>query len=292
MRTFTSKERDCAQVLWDYLLQRNIEAADGHALQAILEDSFPKSLMEKLRSSLRTHLPRVHFTLMFQKFWDQIPFKISTPLPVPFMPLLTSWQLTSLERFSFLPLHTPRITEAEYPESFVTPTWARDIDASRVESKPLTGEWIAIETIEKPDCEECKPDFYGKSSLQLYPADALFMAMRISSRFEKSWEGIHDERFFKWVEKQIGFPQFKLRLPSIEEWVFAANVFNWIEGTNLRRTLPNLLSTNSKEWCENRYDEEGAVVTGLDAVNGPWLAGQFNRFTKGTNLGFRIVAEL
>ena len=133
-----------------------------------------------------------------------------------------------------------------------------------------------------------------KYPIPTYPNDHLTLALSphgVHSRFCRSQQSLYRGGFFGLAAKVTGFPLKGIRLPSLDEWVFAGNIFRWLRGKLEMTDLPDFLSTSALEWCDDQAGEGGGVIVGLlrpDAIAYSCV----DRFTQGENLGFRLVAEL
>lgn len=215
-----------------------------------------------------------------QSFWHDVYNELGMKISVPPVPELTEKQMKSLDKFGFMLVYVPAITEDQYPASFVKPAWGQYLDASRIERQPLEGRWIAVETIKKPDWDNPKG----------YPNDRLMAAVKRDKRFHTSHDDLTNGLLGE-IAKITGFPKKGTRLPSAEEWNFIGNLFNWLR-ENRSMDLPDLGSTASWEWCSNACGSGGRLIVGgsggggLAGVNGYWRVSRFGDFA------FRVLAVL
>lgn len=215
----------------------------------------------------------------WQSVWDELLG--SGKVTVPPVPKLTAKQVKSMERFGFLLMYLPGITEDEYPAGFVKPNWSACLDVSQIERKPLTGQWIAMETIKKPDLV----DPIG------YPDDRLMATLKRTTRFNTSYYDLIGGLIQK-IAKVTGFPKKGTRLPSAEEWNLVGNLFNWLYEHRSMPHLPDLGSTCSVERCGNAYCSVSQLIVGnvesgrLACVGYDWHDGRYS------GIAFRVLAVL
>ena len=200
---------------------------------------------------------------------------------VPPVPALTPEQTKSLLCFGFRLFYVPPIGEDAYPASFVKPDWGRRLDANQIERRPLPGKWAAVETIAKPG----SPERAG------YLKDRLTAAVKLYCRFNVSWDDLHSGGLLAKIAGVTSFPEKGVRLPTVEEWNFLANLLNWLH-ENRGETLPDLGATDSWEWCENAYESDGRLIAGDRGHGG--LAGVYRDWCRGEDhdVGFRVLAVL
>ncbi len=215
----------------------------------------------------------------WQGVWDELLG--AGRVAVPPVPKLTKKQVKSLDRFGFMLMYLPALDEDQYPEGFAKPNWSRYLEAAKIERKPLDGMWVAVETIRKPDFD----DPTG------YPDDRLMAAVKKQSRFNTSWDDLHEGGLLQKIAKAAGFPQKGTRLPTAEEWNLVGNLMNWLR-EHRSLPLPDLGSTRSWEWCENTCESRNRLYVGyserggLAYVGAGWLDHSYD------NLGFRVLAVL
>lgn len=218
----------------------------------------------------------------WQGVWDEL-LGIGQ-VTVPIVPKLTEKQVRSLERFGFLLMYLPAITEDQYPKNFVKPAWDTYLMVSEIERKPLTGAWVAIETIGKPHHD----DPAG------YPKDRLMTAVKYQGRFGVSHSDLA-RNLLEAVAMVTGFPKKGTRFPTVEEWNLVGNLFNWLRERHLLK-LPNLGTTRSWEWCGNASGREDRLVIG--STKGSWgsegLAAVFKawRESQVADTAFRVLVVL
>lgn len=213
-----------------------------------------------------------------QSFWQKAYDELvgATKTTVPVAPELTRKQRKSLDGFGFLPVYIPTLTEDEYPPSFIKPAWgASYLMRTLVQRIPLKNSWVAFETITKP--EYTNPGGYQN--------DKLMSALNHKTRFGTSYDELTKGGLLTKTARMLGFKKKDLRCPTVEEWNFIANLFNWLRETRTM-TLPDLGSTSSWEWCENLSQTGrhlmigstgggcyGRGNTGLHRVEEGWLGG-------------------
>lgn len=253
--------------------------ADG----AIMEEDVKKFLQDptRWRKQFQSDLLAFGFILdTAQSFWQGVYDDLDVKVEVPPVPKLTEKQVKSINKFGFLLIFVPAITEEQYPESFVKPKWIQCFDHSKIERKSLDGKWIAIETIAKPAWN----DPAG------YPNDRLMAAIKRDRRFHTSHDDLTGGLLSE-IAKVTGFPNKGTRLPSAEEWHFVGNLFNWLR-ENRSMFLPDLDSTSSFEWCSNacgsgsRRVEAGSGCGGHVGAIGDCHDGRCD------STAFRVVVDL
>jgi hypothetical protein len=216
-----------------------------------------------------------------QAFWQSVYDELGIKVAVPPVPKLTEKQVKSIGKFNFLLVYIPAIAEDKYPENFVKPAWGKYLNTSSVERKPLKGQWIAIETIAKPNWDD-------KDG---YPDDRLVAMVKYPSlRFNTSYEDLAGG-ILSDIAKVTGFPKKGTRLPTAEEWNFVGNLFNWLS-EHRDMPLPDLGYTNAFEWCENACESGYLLVVGCSSYGG--LAGVYDSWHGGSGdgVGFRVLAVL
>ncbi|MFA4954317.1 MAG: hypothetical protein WC641_03330 [Patescibacteria group bacterium] len=215
-----------------------------------------------------------------QAFWRGVYDELGMNVAVSTMSALTDKQIKSLDKFNFLPVYIPSISEDRYPEGFIKPAWGKYLDISEIKRKPLGGFWVAIETIAKPDWND--PAGYAE--------DRLMAAVKRSSRFDTSHDDL-EQGLLKAIAKATGFPKKGTRLPTAEEWNFIANLFNWLRKHRGMR-LPDLGAKDSWEWCENACGSGNFIIVGDREIGG--LAGvrKYGRGDRSGDVGFRVLAVL
>ncbi len=218
-----------------------------------------------------------------QAFWQGVYDELGIEARVPVVPKLTEKQVKSIAKFNFLLIYIPAITEKQYPEHFVKLAWNEHLSRlfSKIERKSLEGQWIAIETIAKPNWDD-------KDG---YPDDRLVAMVKYPSlRFNTSYEDLAGG-ILSDIAKVTGFPKKGTRLPTAEEWNFVGNLFNWLS-EHRDMPLPDLGYTNAFEWCENACESGYLLVVGCSSYGG--LAGVYDSWHGGSGdgVGFRVLAVL
>lgn len=208
----------------------------------------------------------------WQSVWDGLALEIGGRIIVPPMPRLTDKQHRSIARYRLLPVYLPKLREERYPPCFKKLYWTESL-ASKVQGMPLKGQWVAIETVKKSEWN----DEIG------YPNDRLATVLKFK-RLDVSLKYLRTS-LLKQVAKATGYPARGVRLPTIEEWNFVANFFNWLK-THRDLDLPNLGSTESAEWCLNG---DTPLITGQSSEGGLAYAGLAWR---DSGFGFRLLFEL
>jgi hypothetical protein len=208
--------------------------------------------------------------------WMQKVYKdLGIACAVPPPPELGTETLLALATFGFRFFWIPELTEEIYPRSFVLPKWP-----DYAERRPLKGWWVAMETIAKSDWN----DPAG------YPNDTLAAALGLRRRFGVSWDALKKEGGL--LSKVAALLQLQaVRLPSVEEWNFLANLFLWL-AKERRENLPELGNAESWEWCENTYGSESRLIGGDRKSGGLWALGARWQGGGDVSLGFRLLADL
>lgn len=213
-----------------------------------------------------------------QTFWQGVYDDLGVRVTVPAVPKLTDKQVKSLDKFGFLPVYVPAITENDYPKDFMKPACSRFLAVSSIERIPFEGLWVAVETIAKPNWDD-----------KNYPDDRLMAAVKRATRFNTSHNDLTGGLLAEIAEK-MHFPKKRIRLPSAEEWNLIGNNFNWLCG-HRDMPLPDLGSTRSSEWCENAYGMNRLVVG--DSGNGGLAdVGIGGLDDRDGCFGFRVVIDL
>lgn len=175
-----------------------------------------------------------------QAFWQEVWDGFEIKLTVPPMPALEPERVRALESFGFLIMYLPPLTEDEYPARFVTLDW-KEITEWGAERLPLTGAWVAIETVAKPVAKIGGPE---------HPADDPLKALSdFYPRNEISRDALYASGL-RTIARVLGFPTERVRLPSAEEWNFAGNVFSWLRQKR-GMGLPDLGTRGVHEWTRN-----------------------------------------
>lgn len=214
-----------------------------------------------------------------QGVYDELGIKVEVP-PVP---TLTDKQVKSLKKFGFMLVYVPAITEAQYPAGFVKPDWGQNLMVASIERLPLKGQWVAVETIAKPQYDDSRDS-------RNYAEDVLMAAVKHAKRFNTSHDDLTGGLLVK-IAKTTGFPKKGTRLLSIEERSFIGSLFNWLREHRQMR-LPDFGSGFSWEWCANAYGSEDRLTAGGPFSGG--LAGVHScwRGRRRFDSAFRILAVL
>lgn len=247
-----------------------------------------------------------------QRFWQGVYDELGIQVTVPAMPNLTNEQVRSLKKFSFLLIYIPPIDVRRYPKGFVG-IYGYD-DNWDLRRHTLPGEWVAIETIMKPEYDS------NKRGLE-YPDDRLMAKLGRTTRSALSYNdltgGILNHHFIgrflriplrysllEEISKLMGFLSQSVLLPSMEQWSFIMNLFYWLRA-HRSMPLPDIASTKSSEWCENYYDTEiygSRVIMGVKSDvswNGVFSSrpgiqywGYRRHHTRIEDVGFRVLVAL
>lgn len=223
----------------------------------------------------------VPFTLeTAQAFWQGVWDELGVSVTVPSVPKLTAKQMKSIEKFGFLLVFIPAITEEWYPEGFVKPSWKRYLTISSIERLPLMGRWVAVETIAKPHYDDPKG----------YSDDRLMAAVQREKRFNVSHDDLTGGLIAK-IAKVTGFPKLGTRLPMAEERNLIGNLFNWLR-EHRQMSLPDLGSTRSWEWCANACGSDGRLVAGDSGSGGLADVSHAHHVRRSGRVAFRVLAVL
>jgi len=173
---------------------------------------------------------------LFQELYDELfPSK---GIVVPAFPRTTVEQNAARKRYpKLMRFRFPDVTEKDYPASFVKPKWGQYGADSEIQRIPLEGRWVLVDTTPKPDWDGA--DAY---------TDQLTKDLGLKTRFGVSSDDC-TEKHFPATQKLLHAKE--VRHMTAEEWNFLANVMNFLR-TSRNMEFPDLGSTNSWEWCENR----------------------------------------
>jgi hypothetical protein len=251
----------------------------GLAKKRRLTDLLRLDVREKILKKNLEYPPLVHPSIFYQKMWQEIYDDLKIKVVVPPMPVLTEKQMESLEKYNFLSIYIPQITEAEYPKGFIKPEWDKYLDLNEITRIPLEGRWVAIETIKKPHYD----DQGG------YPKDLLMQDMGKDSRFNTSYDKLVGDVLPK-ILQRTGFKE--VLPPSAEEWGFTANLKNHLREKCFLSHLPDLGSTGSSEWCRNAYVSEFRLHVGHSRFGGLSCVGPCWDRDSSDYLGFRALVAL
>ena len=214
-------------------------------------------------------------------FWEQVWEEIlGRKIEIPPVPKLKGKTKKAIERYKLMLVFLPKITEDDYPGSFIKPAWGRYIGEASIERRPLPGRWVLAEMIDKPNWD----DQSG------YKDDLLGQDLGLTTRFKISWDHLTASLLPK-AAKLLGLAKPSVRQPTLEERNLTANLFNWLR-EHRGLDLPDLDSTNSWEWCLNVYASSNRLFTGhrdrggLSSVNGFWSGDENDHIT------FRVLAVL
>ncbi|MFA5184999.1 MAG: hypothetical protein WC551_00740 [Patescibacteria group bacterium] len=211
----------------------------------------------------------------WQMVWDELAIEIGGRIIVPSVPRLTDKQRKSIVRYRLIPVYVPENIEDRYPDTFVKPNWGMFIQEPRHEGRIHSGKWVAVETVEKPNFNTVG-----------YPDDQLAAALKLGNRFTVDWT--HRSILLRTFASLTGFAKSGARLPTVREWNFIANMFNWLRA-HRSLNLPDLGSTHSSEWCLEDGPSIGMLVVGLASSGG---LSYVNRSYEVRGFGFRVLFEL
>ncbi len=223
--------------------------------------------------------------------------------PVPELQKFTKVELKALRDFGYIVLFVPLMEERSYPAEFQRIQWkGRRINQPEyIQQIPLKGQWIAVETITKPDW-----NYTG------YPNDQLFQ--KLGGRFCRFWSRREDEedhdrsernkkkfwyasglegvlKIGESLKKLLGIRCLRVRVPTLEEWNFIANVFNWLR-ENRKVSFPDLGSTRSWEHSMNTCRSGEHLVIGHKEHGGIRGIDSVISSMNYREVGFRYVLEL
>ena len=219
----------------------------------------------------------------WQGFWS---IGLKCQVEVPPLPKIKTKTKAALEQYGFLIIFLPKIKYTDYPDGYIRPNWGKYLDRGQVKHRTLSGCWVAMETIVKPDWDD--PDSYPKGYGN--GEDPLAQILDLKTRFKVSWDDLHQTHLPK-VAKLISVRRQSVRSPSGEEWNLIANVFNDLRDTR-GTDLPDLGSTRSWEWSENSCGPKVRLVVGCSGYGG--LAGvtSFKAGLSCADCGFRVLVVL
>lgn len=216
----------------------------------------------------------------WQEAWDELIGE--GRVIVPALPSLTDARVKFLHEFGFVLMYLPAIHAQEYPVDFEKLSWGcRLSQVTLIERRPLRGQWVAVEQIEKPAWQ------WGGAR---YPNDRLLDAVLCPKR-NLSWEDV--VRLLERIEKKMHFPKNELRLPSAEEWNLIGNLFNWLRDHRSMK-LPDLGAKGLNEWCQNLTDltqphKYGRICVGSERLS--WVTSHAE-YDCDEAIGFRVLLPL
>lgn len=209
--------------------------------------------------------------------WSEI---LGRKVVVPAPKALKAKTTAALQEFPIRAVFLPKLTEADYPSTFVKPVWNKYVTESLITRRPLEGKWVLVETLPKPHWDD-------KAG---YGNDPLGARIGLTTRFNVSWDTLH-ETTLPAVSKLLRLSKLQVRCPSAEEWNLIGNLFNWLR-EHRGEQLPDLGSTNSWEWCENAYGADDRVVVGVRRHGGLAGVGRDSSHHGDDGIGFRVLAVL
>lgn len=116
-----------------------------------------------------------------------------------------------------------------------------------VQRSRLSGRWVAIERRAMPEI--------GQETEH----DPLIDAVHADSRIGHSWKTLH-EMILPRLADILEVPRSRVRLPWLIERNFCGNLFAHLAGSD--PCVPNWHAARVWEWCENRYGQSHALLTG------------------------------
>jgi len=179
----------------------------------------------------------------------------SPRIVVPEPPELNRSQRRLLNRYRLRLFYVPAWSEEEFPKEFVKLVWKDYLKTSCIQRIALPGIWVAFETIRKPNYEDGE-----------YPDDRLVADIGLDTRFNHPHLGKGEgddlvEDILPKVARLLEPLDGQTRIQPAEIFNFLGNLFNWLT-VYTTDVYPDLGSTNSAEWCENRYDSRFTFVVG------------------------------
>jgi hypothetical protein len=215
-----------------------------------------------------------------QAFWQDVWQELGFGFVIPPPTALTARQRRLVMEARLVTLYLPPLSEDVLPPSFVPVNWDRHLCSRKIERLPLTGQWVAIESISK-SAHDDPHGYVGTSRLDYaHPR----------RRFETAWSTIMDE-IAPSIACSGGFAKKRVRVPSAEEWNCIANLFSWLR-VHRQMDLPQLGVTRSWEWCRNRFVTDNRLVIGfsecggISSVTSVWRGGGY------TTVGYRLLIEV
>ncbi|MBI4437578.1 hypothetical protein HY631_01365 [Candidatus Uhrbacteria bacterium] len=204
---------------------------------------------------------------------------------VPEPPSLNRAQRRLMMKYKLWLFFVPAIGEDKYPEHFVKFDWNRFLSGVPATALPLPGRWIALEVIQKPNYQDGR-----------YPNDQLMADIGITTRFAHphSGKGEGDDLMEDILPKVAEVLQSlggTVKIQSARIFNFLGHLFNWLRLHTSEHRLPNLGSTNSVEWCEERYDSHIALFVGHSDDGGLAFVSGYWRGFRGDNIGFRFLVQ-
>lgn len=202
-------------------------------------------------------------------FWiDCWQLILGRSIKIPRLPKKYGSAYRLLNDLGFSMFFLPKITEADYPQSFAKTKWGEmGLDHEvEIQHCPLPGRWVAVESVGKPNWAESQSYGAGQDPLAQY--------LGLPSRFADSWQRIKRVHLFR-LAKQLKVKAKFVRFPTIEEWNLIHNLFLWFN-EKYQAGFPDLSETNSWEWCENSCGPQGKLIVGgrrngvIPAVHGYW----------------------
>jgi hypothetical protein len=214
-------------------------------------------------------------------FWEQVWKEIlGREIDVPTIRKLKGKTKKAIEKYKFMLVFLPKITENDYPEGFVKPAWGRYLDVSQIERRSLPGRWVLVETIAKSNWNDSvghKDDLFGQD-------------LGLTSRFKISWNHLTASILPK-ATKLLGLARPAVRQPTLEEWNLIGNLFNWL-CQNRGMSLPDLGSTNFWERCFNTCGSDNYLVAGGCVKGGLSGVHKDPSGCGSVNVAFRVLAVL
>ncbi|MBI5794182.1 hypothetical protein HZA87_03820 [Candidatus Uhrbacteria bacterium] len=204
---------------------------------------------------------------------------------VPEPPSLNRAQRRLLMKYKLWLFFVPMIEESQCPKHMVRLDWNKYLKGADVRPLPLPGRWIAFEVIRKPNYQDGR-----------YPNDQLMADVGSDTRFAHphSDKGEGDDLMqdtLPKVTKILASLGGETKVQSARVFNFMGNLFNWLWVHTSENRLPNLGSTNSVEWCEERYGSLDAFIVGHCGNGG--LAYVHNHWRDGRDddIGFRFLVQ-
>jgi len=207
---------------------------------------------------------------------------------VPHSPNLDQDKRDVLKRYGFQVMFLPAVEEDRFPAGAGRLLWNCRLDNEKIERIPLRSRWVAVESIHKTNV--------GHN----YPNDALMSDIGVVTRFSHPYsESPADDGVFTVgqllpkIAQKIGFSNKQVMIPSYEEWIMAANLFNWLRENRGMSNLPDLGATDASEWCRNAYGTlEKILMGGHPQIGFPGAIHRGLHWSRLESVAFRVLVVL
>ncbi|MEI7740944.1 MAG: hypothetical protein WCJ29_00385 [bacterium] len=214
----------------------------------------------------------------FQELYDELfPGK---GIVVPPLMEVSAETAAALEKYPQLMWwYFPSVTEADYPNSFVKPKWGQYTDESEIERKPIEGFWGIVDTTPKLNWDD-----------EAAYKDQITEILGLKTRFGVSWNDCVETHYPK-LDREFHLTAGAFRHMTAEQYNLFANVMNELRASR-GMDLPDLGSTYSWEWCDNRYDSGFRLLVGNREFGGLALVDSYRPSRSNDCFAFRFVAVL